>query len=289
MYGGGVDNPLMNMPGMLPEYGMTTPGQIGEGVGNIWEGSNIPIGSRSAFGGEGGEGGDYQFPFPEQWNQAGNIYSQLAGMGGWQSPLQQMYSSGMPVDVSGLGEHYRTVGSTMMEDFTKQAAEQAGLGGLRWSTPLTGQIAEQGRRLGENFGLSMAQADIAAQEAARQRMMGGIGMGMGGQMGALQGLTGLGREYMYGPMNISQGMMGLGNQMQSQQMNPYLPYAVGMAGQGQYVPQQYQPSMFSQGLNITSALIPWLMQGQSGGNFGGPITGGPPNTGFVGRGFRGNE
>jgi len=92
---------------------------------------------------------------------------------------------------------------------------------------------------------------------------------IGRQMQAANQLWGQGMgEVMY-PMNVAQGMAGLGQGMfnqQSQQINqmlndPYLMQMLGMAGGTGFMPQQYQPSPFTTGLNVFGATYPWL-QGQ---------------------------
>lgn len=244
-------------------------------------------------------GGDYQFPFPEQWGQASDIFSQFgAGVraptpGAWsfgQDILQKMAQSGMPVDVSGIQQAWTPVAQTMMEDLTKQAAEEAGVGGIRWSTPLQHKIGEFGQRIGENIGLEAMRAQIAAEEAARARMLGATGQlyqygaGEAGletdmlnrMMQSAMGLQNIGMDYLMAPSQIAGQMMGMSGQMQGLQnqalqgyyTNPFMQYALAMRGQN---PPQYMeqgPGGFSQFMNILGGVSPYIidwLQNRGGG------------------------
>lgn len=232
------------------------------------------------------------FNFPQEWGTASNVLTNFAeGMPTqlpqlWQQGGQlasQMAQTGMPVDVSGAYNAWQPLAQQQMEDFTKQAAEQAGMpGGMgRWGTPMMRQLAEQAGRMSTQFGMGQAQSQIGAEEAARQRQMGGIGQmyqfGAGGAglaeasrnrgLQAAGMLPGLGQRYADLPMNVAQTMMGLGGEQQRQNIlasnpamsewmrtlpenSPWLQY--GMQGsQLPYMetPQQYQPSMLGQMLN----------------------------------------
>ena len=237
------------------------------------------------------------FPFPQQWADASNYFTNLLGAG-VQTPWQYGYGSdqlrnmidaqGMPVNIQGYAEAQLPQLQTMLSDATKQAQESAGLTGTRWSTSLGNTIADQARRLYENYGADVAGKWLQAQEAARERMMGGMGMmlpygqataNLGlqntqNQMYAANALQGLGSDYLYGPMNIAQGMAGLGQGIYGQQaqgieqfMNdPWLQAALGMSGQqGNYYPQTYQPSFMSQMFGLSGAMLPWTMNYNRGG------------------------
>jgi len=245
------------------------------------------------------------FPFPEQWKTASDYFTNLT-QSGVPTPWQYGYGSeqlrnmidaqGMPVDIQGYADAQLPVYQTMMEDMTKQSQESAGLSGTRWSSSLGNQIAEQGRRLTENYGADVANKWMQAQEAARGRMMGGMGMmlpygqasaNLGlqntqNQMYGANALRGLGSDYLYGPMNIATGMANLGQgiygQQQggiNQQMNdPWLQAALGLGNQQsqQYTPM-YNPSWLTQGLGAASSMAPYIFNNQ-GQNYGNPgITG----------------
>ncbi len=251
--------------------------------------------AQQSLGGQGAGGNMAQgqgFNFPSQWGTASNVMTDFAqGMPTqlpqwWQQGGQmagQMAQTGMPVDVSGTYQAWQPLAQQQMEDFTKQAAEQAGMpGGMgRYGTPLMRQLAEQSGRMSTQFGMGQAQSQIAADEAARQRQMGGIGQlyqyGAGGAglaeaaknrgLQAAGMLGGLGQQYANLPMDVARTMMGLGGEQQRQDIlasspmmnewmrtlpenSPWLQY--GMQGaQLPYMetPQQYQQSGLSQMLN----------------------------------------
>ena len=235
------------------------------------------------------------FPFPEQWKTASDYFTNLT-QSGVPTPWQYGYGSdqlrnmidaqGMPVDIQGYADAQLPIYQTMMEDMTKQSQESAGLSGTRWSTSLGNQIAEQGRRLTENYGADVANKWMQAQEAARGRMMGGMGMmlpygqasaNLGlqntqNQMYGASALQGLGSDYLYGPMNIAQGMAGLGQGIYGQQAqginqfsnDPWLQMALGLGtspGSQQY-PQTYQPSFMSQMLGLSGQMLPYAFNNQ---------------------------
>jgi len=248
--------------------------------------------------GAGGFGGRMEasgLPTPWQWGVTGDVLGNIAQGGAnigmpdiWQQGAQglgQMMQGGMPTDVSGIYGAQLPVAQRYLEETGKGLAEQFGMGGMRYSTPFQARLMEETGRMGENLALSQAQAEVGAQEAARGRMMGayGQGLGYGGGMAGLQvgninrqmqaanQLWGQGMgEVMY-PMNVAQGMAGLGQGMfnqQSQQIqqmlnDPYLMAMMGMAGNTGFGQQQYQPSPLGTGLDIFSSMYPWLKGQQS--------------------------
>lgn len=206
-------------------------------------------------------GGGMSVGVPDYWNTAGGAMSRMA-------------RSGMPVDINAYTESLIPVHQRRLEEGSKQILESMGMGGKRWSTPLSYQVADLGSRLEENMGMASQQAWLGAQEAARQRQIAasgqlynlGSGMTNLGFQNAnmmMQGAGGMGQmaqEYMYGPMNISQGLMGMGGQYQNAQQqqydamqnDPYLGMAMNMANISapQYAQKQYQPGWGSQLMDI---------------------------------------
>ena len=79
------------------------------------------------------------FNMPQEWTQAADFYRNAMGGGVGASPywgtagntFTQMAQGGMPVDVSGLYGAMLPVATRQLEDFQKQAAESAGVGGIR--------------------------------------------------------------------------------------------------------------------------------------------------------------
>ena len=203
-------------------------------------------------GGQAPQAGGGEFPYPQEWQTAGDMYSQM---------IQQ---KGMPIDVSGYGEKLWGGIQTQAQDLTKQLAEQAGMGvGSRYSSPFFRNVADVGARAGERFGLEMAGRELGAQEA-----------GMGRMFGAGAPLAGIGSMRAQLPLQVSQTMMGLGGQqqqMQQQEMDrmrqefmrtqPEYNPLMGQFGQGAQLPlgpEMYSPSLMDQMMGLGSKIIPFL-------------------------------
>jgi len=223
------------------------------------------------------------FQYPEQWDWASEVMGNFAYGDPTQVPWQWseasqlgqgMMESGMPVDVSAYKEAMAPVLERQFGDMTRQMLEEFGMGGLRWSTPVQGAISREGSRLMENYGLGLADRDLAAQESARQRQMqasnlmyglgGGIsGLGESARNRALQaagGLSGLGQQYLQAPQDWAQQMWGMGSAQQDDmqlaldkayqdfmrmapEYSPWLSQLMGYVGlQPQVSPQQYGQS-----------------------------------------------
>ena len=244
-------------------------GSGGQGMGTYdWR---APLDQAGQTLGQFASGMPYQQPW--QWGQASDVASQFA-------------QNGAPVDYSSWWEAQQPVLQRTISDQSKQQAEQAGLGGSRWSTPLQRNISDiAGRETANTFGQFMGM-DLQGQEMAKQRQQqainqlqslgqGNVGlenMMRGEQMqaaGMLPGLsqTGYGiqsdiaRQLMQGGMGM-QGMnqQALGNLLNIfGQQNPTLAMLLqaGMGGLGtpsNWAQQQYSQSPFSQFL---SGLMPF--------------------------------
>ncbi len=186
-----------------------------------------------------GEGG---FPYPEQWQQAGDIYGQLAGG-----------MPGMPDPGAIWGGYQQQAG-----DLSRELAEQAGMGmGGRYGSALQRNIADVGMRAGERFGGEMERMRMGDIQGQRQAMLGAAG-----------GLSGLGGAQAMLPGQLAGQAMGLGGQYQGMQQqeydrqrqewmrqqpeySPYLPY-MQQGSQVQYGPQTYQPGFASNMMDIGS-------------------------------------
>ena len=198
----------------------------------------------------------------------------------------QMTQTGMPTSYEPMYQRAKGIAERDTTKAIKQAAEQAGLQGLRWSTPL-GQTAQ--RIAGENManlGLGFAGQEMGALEAARGRQMGGMGALQGfGQgtsglteaaknrgMQAAGGLTGLGQQYLDAPQDWAAQMYQMGGGMQGQaqsaldryrqdfmrtspENNPWVNQGMSYWGTpSQMGYQQYNPSPFSQILGGAGSL-----------------------------------
>lgn len=188
------------------------------------------------------------FSYPSQWEQASQLYSNLGNLMG---PMWQSMKEKAGYDIT---------------DAVNQAVEQAGVSGLRRSTPLGQQAARIGAQ-----GMASIMPEYWQQ-------------GLGAQQAAAGGLSNLGSLYSQLPMNVAQTMMGMAGQQQGMNQaafqpylqqfewgrpETYLPYALQMGGmQNQYYPQTYQPSWFSNMAN--AGLAGFGLANQLGWNpFGG--------------------
>ena len=252
----------------------------------INQGGQAPPGQQPQTGG---------FQYPSQWNTASDVLTQFAQGLPTQQPWQwqqgsdiasQMAQTGMPTSYEPMYQQAKSIAQRDTTAAIKQAAEQAGLSGMRWSTPL-GQTAQ--RIAGENManlGLGFAGQEMGALEAASGRQMGGVdqlyGFGQGTTglteaaknrgMQAAGGLTGLGQQYLNAPQDWAAQMYQMGGGMQQQaqsgldrymqdymRMSPeYNPWVnQGMSYWGtpsQMGYQQYNPSAMSQIGGLASGL-----------------------------------
>jgi len=169
-------------------------------------------------------------------------------------------------------------------DQINQAAEQAGLSGTRWSSPLGRTAQDIAGRTMAKTGLEWTGREMDALEAARGRQMQGInqlqGFGAGeAQLGesarnralsAAGGLQGLGQDYLQAPQDWAERLygMGTGQYAQSQsaldkyykdymrmtpENNPWLQMAMGLTGES-----QSQPSQWTTGGGIMDLIGPIL-------------------------------
>jgi len=236
----------------------------------------------------------FQFNYPWQWNLASDIYSQLAGGIQLPTPWQWTFGSnilrgiaktGLPVSQEPWYQRAKEVADIDIENAIANAAEQAGLTGLRWSTPLARTAQDVSGKIMARTGLEREARELAALEAARQRQLSALGQlftygqGQAGltqaalqaQLQALSGLTGLGGMYAQLPLQVSDQMMRqalIQQQLQMNQMFP--PWMQGMLGllgsQPGYAPQMYQPSFLTQLMGIVPSVLPWILGGQNQSN-----------------------
>ena len=242
-------------------------------------------------------GGDQPFTFPGQEYfdlLGGQFQDWMGGMvdepGAWGEALgylRPFAETGRPVDVSGIFGAMEPVANRYLEEQSKGLAEQMGVGGLRWSTPLQSGITRETQRMAENMGLAQTHAEISAAENAMARafgapgqmaniggMQGQFGLGAAGlQQGAANQLFNLANTEAMMPLQIGQGMMGMQGQMEGmqnqsmmgQQMNPFLQMAMQMAGQNPTTYGQKGPGNWEQLLNIAGDWLPGFLSRPGGG------------------------
>jgi hypothetical protein len=234
---------------------------------------------------------------PSQWTTASNTLSDFANTGGYVAAPDEWYGasygagqmaqSGMPTDVDPWYQKAKEVSDYNTQESIKQAMEQAGLSGNRWSSGAQRTAADIGGKYALQLGAQYAQQAMGAQEAARGRQqeafnqLYNVGSGFAGldtaarnrQLEATGQLGGLGQYMTQYPMQLADQASQIGAQqtaleqsaldkayqewMRTQpEYSPYLNYAYGMAT-GQGTQQQYLPGAGSQMLTGISSLLPF--------------------------------
>ena len=199
------------------------------------------------------------FPFPSQWGEASDFWS-------------KMMETGMPTDISPWWQSQQQAAGQEITRQGKEAAEQFGLGGLRYSSPLGQQLGRIGAETTASIMPRYWELGMGAQEAARGR-----------QMSSVSNLAGIGGELARFPLEVGERMLGMGGEYQRQQLqgmypmmqefqrmapenSPWLQYGQQFPyGQFGQQPQQYQRSPFGQWLDVGSAVAPYFMGGGTGG------------------------
>lgn len=239
---------------------------------------------------------------PEMWNQ---LQDMLAN-GSWGKMGYDVMGAYEPemVDTKGLYEAAQKVSDRYLNERGADLAEQFGVGGIRYSTPLQTNLVRETERQSENLGNMQAQADIEAQqnyqnakqgayenyagryttgnESAQGQMMQALGMmgDLGGQQGTRQqNLLGMGADLGQAqanlPINLANSMYAGSNAIYGQQqgtanqgnVNPYAQYANQWGGTAQNgIPQTYQSSGASDLFGSISKMLPWLEQLLGGGS-----------------------
>lgn len=257
----------------------TQAGQTGTQGGNVAQGQQQ------------GQG----FNFPSQWGTASDIYNYFGTGGATQIPGAWQQGQQMAQDIWGRGgmptgseDYWRSLQESIQPDITRsiqQAVEQAGLSGLRYSTPLGQQVARIGGEAQAGIMPQFWQTQMGLQEGAANRMMQvpgmmqAFGLGEAGlteaaknrAMQAAGGLQSVGEQYFQAPMQVARTMWEGGDRMAQQRQQAFSPYYsefmrqrpeanpylnMGMQfpyGQFGQQPQMFNPSFMTQ-----------LMQGGQG-------------------------
>lgn len=213
------------------------------------------------------------FKFPDQWKQAADLWSQMAGgnysNAGTDWLTQMLQGGGNPVDVQGWANARRPAMMDEYSNMVKEMAERAGVGGVRYGSGLQGQIANYGGQLQNQFNQDLADRWMGSQESAMGRAMSGAGTlgqfglqsaGMGGQ-----GLMQSGWDYANLPMQVAGQMSGLGQSLTNQQIDPWTQMLFSMLNPtGQAGAQTYTPSGLQSMLMNVSQLWPTSTGGTTG-------------------------
>ena len=242
----------------------------------------------------GGEDITGNITLPENWTTATDYLKGLLGgdysIGGggsdaWgmaKARAQQMLGTGEPVDISGWWEAQKPVYAQSYEDQMRQMAEEAGLGGMRWSSPLQRNIADMIRRGETQLTAEAMTKQLSAEEAAKQRVLETMGVlgqigagesqaGMAGaanKMAAIQSLLGAGQSEAELSMNLANQLAGMGTGLYGMEQSqyediynpPWMQYGTQLAGQAaQGRPQTYQPSIW-ENLAGAASYLPGLLK-----------------------------
>lgn len=232
----------------------------------------------------------YQMWTPDQWSQAANYYQNFmntpySNPDIWNklAPMAtNMAQTGAPVDVSGWYKANLPVYQTAFQDATKQALEQAGMGGTRYSSGTIRNIADMSRRMQENMAQGEFGAWSQAQEAARQRQLSGMGQmyglgagQLGGQqnwqqmgLGAAGALGDIGTQYANLPLQVAALQGQLGQSMYGQTMDPWT-QALWAALQPTMTQQTYQPNFATDMMGTIGGILPYILMSQGKFNIGG--------------------
>ena len=192
---------------------------------------------------------NYTGYLPSQWQTASDTLTGIA-------------QNGNPVN---YGNWYNQAKQTAQYDITdaiRQAVETAGMGGMKYSTSLGRTGQDIAARTMAGLGRDWTNMELGAQQ-----------QGIQNQMGAAQGLAGLGQQYAYLPMDVANNMFNMGQGMQgamNQEISPYYnlwnslqsynsPWLNNMMQLAQSSqPQQYQQSGMSQFLSGIGSFLPFL-------------------------------
>lgn len=186
------------------------------------------------------------------------------GLGGTASnTLQQMLTTGSPVDVSPITEAAKQQAGLTFQDLMQGTNESFGALGLGSSSARQQQLAKQASNLAQGVGIAGLQAGVGAEEAARNRQMGAFSPFLAGTAQQLGGMTGASQNYL-GAGGLYGTQAGLGLQQQ-----------LGKTGGMQNVLGSQMPAYQQQ---ITQPPAPYPMQnpvsGYSPGGGGGGYAGG---------------
>ena len=214
------------------------------------------------------------FNFPDEWDQAGDVWSQMAGgtysNQGMDWLNDWLGGGGAQGQLDEWSAAYRPA---MMDDYSnmvKQMAEQAGVGGTRYSSGLQGQIGNYGGQLMNRYNSDLMNQMMSAMglDVNTASGMGQLGMGMA-NTGA-QGLLGLGGARAQLPLSVAQSISGIGSQQD--QMAAMWAQLMNSALMGPTTTNQtYQPSGLTNFLGVLGQM-PWGDIFGGGGDTGGLST-----------------
>ncbi len=221
--------------------------------------------------------------YPYQWGQSQNVVDYLGSNTPWQydaasQTAYDMSQTGMPTNVDPWYQAAQQRGWYDTKDAIAQAAEQAGLGGTRWSSQMGRTAQDIAGRRAADLAEAYAQQTMGAQEAARGRQLQGasqlqgLGTDVNNQLfNVASQYSNLGSKYAQYPMDLAGAAYGMGTQNQAAtqsaldkyyneflrtaaENNPYLAMIYQMAT-GQGTPQTYNPGQETNLLGILGQIF----------------------------------
>jgi hypothetical protein len=199
------------------------------------------------------------FNYPSEYDQAGDIWSQMA-QGTYTNPgidwLKSLLAGG---GASGSFQDWQSAyAPTMMDnysDMVKQMAEQAGVGGTRYSSGLQGQIAGYGGKLQNQYNLGAMNkwAELLGIDTGTAGGLAGLMGNLAGMGG--QGLQSLGQQRVNDPLNVAQTYAGIENMSNMNELN-WAQLLAGLMGNTGAEQQTYTPSWIQQLLGGLGGTLP---------------------------------
>lgn len=202
--------------------------------------------------------------YPSEWNQAGDVWSKLAGgnysNAGTDYWQKMMATGGSPVDVNAWGAAQKPAMMDQFSNMVKQMAEQAGVGGTRYGSGLQNSIANYGGQLMNSFEQQLANNWLAAQESGMGRAANSANqyapLSLGAMTTGASGLQGLGSEKNALSLNLANQLAGLGGALTNQQIDPWTQMMASLVGNPAMTQQTYQPNTMTNLLGILGGM-PW--------------------------------
>ncbi len=226
--------------------------------------------------------------YPGEWGQSANMWqgygnTKVGTPSSWttgMNALTPMAQTGQPVSSDPWWTAMQKNTAYNTENAIKNAAEQAGLSGLRWSTPMGRQAQEIAGNFQNQAAQQWADREMAAQEAARQRQLGATsqlyqyGQGqyqmsqdeLARQAAAASAMGNLGSQKASFTRGLASDLFNMGNSMYGMQRqevgdsygNPYMDYGMDYLSRQQTgLPQTYDQSTMSQILGAAQGAMPY--------------------------------
>ncbi len=201
---------------------------------------------------------------PASWDTATNVATNFAnGMPtanptAWNTAQQgatQMSKTGDPTNYEPWYQQAKGVPTTDIADAIKQAAEQAGLKGNRWSSTLGRTAQDIAGRTMANVGTQWTQQQMTADEAAKQRQMDAYSQ----LFNIGQGQTGLTEAAKNRALEAT-GQLGTLGQMNTDYLTKLAQQAYDMGTGMQNISQQDLQNIYQDWQRLIPENSPWNQQ-----------------------------